>query len=145
MSKSDVINFDFQGHPEYKMSLRSILQEFGFRSNDATGKFEISNDDPVLDSFPTRMIDDGMGYCVGKQKIISAKITSDNQIYILTEPELPSIDEWVEDGTFPTMPILVDNDVYFVSQLVAGEYELYESNNPEKIIYLPREKVKELL
>lgn len=145
MKKETIINYDFQGHPEHKMSLRDILLAVGFRANSVTGKFEISNDASVLDSFPTRMIDDGMGYCVEEQKVISAKLTFDNQIYILTEPELPSIDEWLEDGTYPTMPVLVNDEEYFVAQLVAGEYELYESNNPEKIIYLPREKVRELL
>ena len=42
--KEDIIDFDFQGWPVYKMNIRSILKNLGFECED--GKWIIDDADP---------------------------------------------------------------------------------------------------
>ena len=70
--KEDIIDFDFQGWPVYKMNIRSILKSFGFECED--GKWIIDDADPTLDIYPCVLEDDGMGYGVNEQCITSVDV-----------------------------------------------------------------------
>ena len=70
--KEDIIDFDFQGWPVYKLNIRSILKSFGFECED--GKWIIDDADPTLDIYPCVLEDDGMGYGVNEQCITSVDV-----------------------------------------------------------------------
>ena len=70
--KEDIIDFDFQGWPVYKLNIRSILKSFGFECED--GKWIIDDADPTLDIYPCVLEDDGMGYGVNGQCITSVDV-----------------------------------------------------------------------
>ena len=63
--KENIIDYDFQGWPEYKMTLREILESLGLslevRADVEEGYF-ISSKNPMLDKYPVIFHDDGMGY-----------------------------------------------------------------------------------
>ena len=70
--KEDIIDFDFQGWPVYKMNIRSILKSLGFECDG--GKWVIDDADPTLDIYPGVLEDDGMGYGVNEQCITSVDV-----------------------------------------------------------------------
>ena len=70
--KEDIIDFDFQGWPVYKMNIRSILKNLGFECEG--GKWVIDDADPTLDIYPCILEDDGMGYGVNEQCITSVDV-----------------------------------------------------------------------
>ena len=70
--KEDIIDFDFQGWPVYKLNIRSILKSFGFECED--GKWIIDDADPTRDIYPCVLEDDGMGYGVNEQCITSVDV-----------------------------------------------------------------------
>lgn len=73
MEDSVIINYDFQGWPVVKMSLRDILEQlrksgvFAYDVDSAT--YFIRDDSPVLDIYPTVLEDDGMGYGINERFI----------------------------------------------------------------------------
>jgi len=69
-NRENIISFDFQGWPNYKMNIRDIIQKFGATLNKETNKWEIPESEG-LDIFPLTMEDDGMGYGVNHKYIIS--------------------------------------------------------------------------
>lgn len=83
----DIISYDFQGWPNYKMTLREILVELGAVIKD--GVIGFTNDNPVLDIYPKVLHDDGMGYGVDPQYITEIAGDVDNgYISIFAEPEI---------------------------------------------------------
>lgn len=60
-----------------------MLDSLGLVSED--GSVYISSDNPILDSFPTRLQDDGMGYGIDNQYFVSAGYSKGNLIFF-TEP-----------------------------------------------------------
>lgn len=69
------IGTDFQGWPINAMTLREILKQIGFKDED--GKMSIESKNPLLDSYPCILTDDGMGYGVDPQYVTEA----DTDIY----------------------------------------------------------------
>ena len=54
--EEDIIDFDFQGWPVYKMNIRSILKSLGFECED--DKWVIDDTDPTLDIYPCVLEDE---------------------------------------------------------------------------------------
>ena len=78
--EEDIIDYDFQGWPVYKMNIRSILKSLGFECEG--GKWIIDDADPTLDIYPCVLEDDGMGYGVNEQCITSVDVfENDGQRY----------------------------------------------------------------
>lgn len=69
------IGIDFQGWPIYAMTLMEILKGLGFK--DDGEMIYLENDNPILYAFPRLLKDDGMGYGVDEEYVV----TSDKDIY----------------------------------------------------------------
>lgn len=69
--KEDIINYDFQGWPVYKMNIRDILKDLGLVLDETDNTWKISNNNPILDIYPITVVDDGMGYGVNEKFITS--------------------------------------------------------------------------
>lgn len=70
------ICYDFQGWPINALTFRDILKQLNvFEEKD--GKLSIDIDNPILDSYPRILHDDGMGYGVEPELITLA----DNETY----------------------------------------------------------------
>ena len=80
--KSRWIGKDFQGWPICKLTFKELLDELGLV--DENGEVHIKSDNPILDVFPIRVRDDGMGYGIDDQYFISASYT-DEKIIFFTE------------------------------------------------------------
>ena len=76
------IGKDFQGWPICKLTFKELLDELGLV--DENGEVHIEANNPILNIFPIRVCDDGMGYGVDDQYFISASYT-DKKIIFFTE------------------------------------------------------------
>lgn len=98
--QEDIVAYDFQGWPVYKMTLREILLSLGCKLNDKTNTLEINNDSKVLDVYPIRLQDDGMGYGVGKEYITEVDVAlwdkDEYTVHIFTEQESQSEQQHTE-------------------------------------------------
>jgi len=116
----NVINFEVMGGwPIEKMNIREILQKFGAKFNKETNNWEIP-ESSTLDIFPRRLEDDGMGYGVNMQYIISVDIHEEEKesyCNIFTEDELDYIDVWKRNNIFPGMPVYIDNKEYVATNV----------------------------
>ena len=65
----DIVYYDFQGWPEYKMNLREVLMALGGKVEGDTISFNLK--DPLMDIYPRILADDGMGYGVDENVIVS--------------------------------------------------------------------------
>ena len=65
----DIVYYDFQGWPEYKMNLREVLMALGGKVEGNTILFDLK--DPLMDVYPRIFVDDGMGYGVDENVIVS--------------------------------------------------------------------------
>ena len=65
----DIVYYDFQGWPEYKMNLREVLMALGGKVDGDTISFDLN--DPLMDVYPRILVDDGMGYGVDENVIVS--------------------------------------------------------------------------
>ena len=73
-------DFDFQGWLIPQLSLRRILTEIGFKIDTETNRLYISNDSPILDTYPNIILDDGMGYGHNIGKVNEVVINKDDKI-----------------------------------------------------------------
>lgn len=73
----DIVCYDFQGWPEYKMTLREILLALGGQHDGDFIKFP--SDAPLMDVYPRILVDDGMGYGVDENVIVSVDINPQNR------------------------------------------------------------------
>ncbi len=64
-----IVYYDFQGWPEYKMNLREVLMALGGKVEGNTISFDLK--DPLMDVYPRILVDDGMGYGVDENVIVS--------------------------------------------------------------------------
>ena len=76
------IGKDFQGWPICKLTFKELLDELGLV--DENGEVHIEANNPILNIFPIRVCDDGMGYGIDDQYFISASYT-DEKIIFFTE------------------------------------------------------------
>ena len=86
----DIVCYDFQGWPEYKMNLREILLALGGQQDGDFIKFPSGT--PLMDIYPRILVDDGMGYGVDENVIVSIDIDPQNE-YINIFRERKSTDE----------------------------------------------------
>lgn len=86
---NDLISTEVMGGwPIYKMNLREILLALGLE-NDGT-YLKIHANDPILDIYPQKLTDDGMGYGTDEQWICDIDVNKeDNYINVWAEKELP--------------------------------------------------------
>jgi len=83
----DIISYDFQGWPNYKMTLREILKSLG--ANVDNGVIGFKEKDPILDIYPKILEDDGMGYGVNERYVIDSYCDEEkNFINMFAEPEM---------------------------------------------------------
>ncbi|MBO7490782.1 MAG: hypothetical protein J6T88_10940 [Bacteroidales bacterium] len=71
----DIVCYDYQGWPEYKMNLREILLVLGGQQDGDFIKFP--SDAPQMDIYPRILIDDGMGYGVDENVIVSVDLQNE--------------------------------------------------------------------
>lgn len=69
--EEDIIGYDFQGWPIYKMTIREILEVICEHKD---GKYTINDNSPTLDIYPRVLEDDGMGYGTNDQYITEFSI-----------------------------------------------------------------------
>ena len=65
----DIVYYDFQGWPEYKMNLREVLVALGGKVEGDAISFDLK--DTLMDVYPRILVDDGMGYRVNENVIVS--------------------------------------------------------------------------
>lgn len=81
----DIITYDFQGWPIYKLNLRDILKQLGAVTRGKTIGFNVAN--PILDVYPIVLEDDGMAYGVHPGYLTEIDVKQDKTgINIFTVP-----------------------------------------------------------
>lgn len=76
-NREDLVGYDFQGWPIFKMNLKEVLLELGGKEED--GKIVFDANDPSMKIYPTLLEDDGMGYGVNEQCIVEAEVFKSNE------------------------------------------------------------------
>lgn len=95
-NKENIIGFDFQGWPIYKITIREMLKQLGAIERDGWIGFE--NDSKILDLFPVTFEDDSMAYGVNPQYITLVNIGPDQQyVNIWREPIHPDVEERIAE------------------------------------------------
>ena len=83
--EEDIISYDFQGWPNYKMTLREMLESLGAIT--INGVIGFNDKDPILDIYPKVFEDDGMAYGVNERYVIESSFDKDKTfINIFAEP-----------------------------------------------------------
>ena len=90
----DIVCDDFQGWPEYKMNLREILLALGGQQDGGFIKF--ASDAPLMDIYPRILVDDGMGYGVDENVIVSVDIDPQNGYINIFRERKPTDEEQAE-------------------------------------------------
>ena len=90
----DIVCYDFQGWPEYKMNLREILLALGGQQDSDSIKFP--SDVPLMGIYPRILIDDGMGYGVDENVIVSVDIDPQNEYINIFRERKPTDEEQAE-------------------------------------------------
>lgn len=73
----DIIEYDFQGWPIYKMNLKELLLALGGKDDGDSISFDIHS--PLMGVYPMVYIDDGMGYYVDDSYIVWAGVSEDDK------------------------------------------------------------------
>lgn len=76
------IGKDFQGWPICKRTFKELFEDLNLVSSD--GSIHIPADHPILNVYPTRLQDDGMGYGVGEEFFVCASFDN-NKLHFFTE------------------------------------------------------------
>lgn len=90
----DIVCYDFQGWPEYKMNLREILLALGGQQDGDYIKFP--SDAPLMDIYPRILVDDGMGYGVDENVIVSVDIDPQKEYINIFRERKPTDEEQAE-------------------------------------------------
>lgn len=146
---NNIINYEVMGGwPICKMNIRDILKGFGATFNKETKKWEIP-ESSKLDIFPKKLNDDGMGYGVNEEYIISVDLQDSNYCNIFTEKELNNIDIWKRNNVFPGMSITVNNIEYYIYSLEKINDEFIfickDEKNKNKMINISENNLKNYL
>ena len=89
----NIIDYDFQGWPIRKMTVREILERLGVTD------YKIENE-RILDLYPCLLEDDGMGYGVNTQYITEVSYCND-YVNMFRDFKCDRIEEYEEAGMFP--------------------------------------------
>lgn len=136
-----IINYDSQGWPIYKMSLKDIIATF-MNYNPVDKAYWIKEDDPKLQLYPRTLEDDGMGYGINEKNITSFDFVKGEFLNVFIEQPLEEkeVALWQESKFYPgcwaksegTSHYLIknifikDNEIYLVCdkyKLKNGEYK----------------------
>lgn len=90
----DIVCYDFQGWPEYKMNLREILLALGGQQDGNFIKFPSNT--PLMDIYPRTLVDDGMGYGVDENVIVSVDIDPQDEYINIFRERKPTDEEQAE-------------------------------------------------
>ena len=90
----DIVCYDFQGWPEYKMNLREILLALGGQQDGNFIKFPSNT--PLMDIYPRILVDDGMGYGVDENVIVSVDIDPQDEYINIFRERKPTDEEQAE-------------------------------------------------
>lgn len=71
-------DFDFQGWLIPHISIREAIEKLGFKFDEETKTWSISDNDPILDKYPSIIQDDGMGYGVNECKLTDVEIDKED-------------------------------------------------------------------
>ena len=94
----DIVYYDFQGWSEYKMNLREVLVALGGKVEGDNISFDLSN--PLMDVYPRILVDDGMGYGVDENVIVSVDVDEDNSFINIFREKNPTDEEQADPGKF---------------------------------------------
>lgn len=121
--KENIINFDFQGWPEFKMSIKDIIERIGGKLNEETNKWEIHNEE-WLTQCPTILHDDGMGYGTNPEYIIDVNIDKIGQIYnVWADKKLDNVELYAETGFYPGAFFKIGDKEYCVNEICYGDVD----------------------
>ena len=90
----DIVCYDFQGWPEYKMNRREILLALGGQQDGNFIKFPSNT--PLMDIYPRILVDDGMGYGVDENVIVSVDIDPQDEYINIFRERKPTDEEQAE-------------------------------------------------
>lgn len=115
----DIVCYDFQGWPEYKMNLREILLALGGQQDGNFIKF--ASDAPLMDIYPRILVDDGMGYGVDENVIVSVDIDPQNEYINIFRERKPSDEEQAELARLESSQMNLDKMEAFIKALKVKE------------------------
>ena len=81
--REDLIEYDFQGWPVFRMNLKEILLALGGTIEGDKLSFDVRN--PIMATYPRILMDDGMGYGVDESAVVSVN-ANEEYINIFREP-----------------------------------------------------------
>ena len=90
----DIVYYDFQGWPEYKMNLREVLMALGGKVEGDTISFDLK--DPLMDVYPRILMDDGMGYGVDENVIVSVSFGTQRDYINIFREKKPTDEQQAE-------------------------------------------------
>lgn len=121
--KENIVNFDFQGYPEFKMSIKDIIEKLGAVYNKETNKWEIPNEE-WLECFPMIVEDDGMGYGVNEQYIIDVDVDKiGNTCNIWADKKLDNVELYTETRFYPGSFFKINDKEYYVNEICYADIE----------------------
>ena len=120
-NKENIINYDYQGWPEFKMSIKDILERFGAVLNPETNKWEIENNEK-LNVFPTILEDDGMGYGVNPKYIIDIDYKGEvDYCNIWSDVKLDNVELFAKHDLHPGIFFTNDGKEYTIHDVVTED------------------------
>ena len=145
MEKESIINFDFEGWPIRKMTVREILDALGVYD------YKIKNEN-VLDKYPLLLKDDGMGYGVYEQYINEVSCRDDDSVVMFREEEIPHVSDYIDADVYPGYIFDYQGKEYYVGMINEdGDFVLHMVDDDdfvegvEKHIIVSKEKLIEML
>ena len=121
--KENIINFDFQGWPEFKMSVKDIIKRIGGKLNEETNKWEIPNEG-WLTQCPTIFHDDGMGYGTNPEYIIAVNVDKIEQsCNVWADKKLDNVELYAEIGFYPGAFFKIGDKEYCINEICYADIE----------------------
>ena len=121
--KENIINFDFQGWPEFKMSMKDIIERIGGKLNEKTNKWEIPNKDWMV-QYPTILHDDGMGCGVNAEYIVDINVDNISQTCnIWADKKLDNVELYAATGFYPGAFFKIGDKEYCINEICYADNE----------------------
>ena len=127
----DIVYYDFQGWPEYKMNLREVLMALGGKVEGDTISFDLKDPlmdvypriladdgmgDPLMDVYPRILADDGMGYGVDENVIVSVDPDRHEGVINIFREKRPTDEQQAE---LPRSTLLITGNVILPSHFIS--------------------------
>lgn len=124
--KENIINFDFQGWPEFKMSIKDIIERVGGKLNEETNKWEIPNKDWMVQC-PTILHDDGMGCGTNAEYIVDINVDNISQTCnIWADKKLDNVELYAATGFYPGAFFKIGDKEYCVNEICYADDEHFK-------------------